>query len=216
MRADRAPQALDSLVQFYEGSLLDEPTSSHASGAVIAGAFYGTVRTADGHKYFFEAARKFNHTLGVHSIVYRESDVNLNRTRLGKFKRAIDLAKKRQREEGEEKEEVDEAATAGLGCASAKKEVKEWMQREQEELYNERIKSEVSGRLFFLFYTTSFSKLIKVRPEHKTHRHSNFKFFSIPSCSASSKTWGKSNFYGSFTVHPEKKSIFRFFQFFLV
>lgn len=160
MRADRAPQALDSLVQFYEGSLLDEPTSSHASGAVIAGAFYGTVRTADGQKYFFEAARKFNHTLGAHSIVYRESDVNLNRTRLGKFKRAIDLAKKRQREEEEKKEEVDEA-TAGLGCASAKKEVKEWMQREQEELYNERIKTEVSGRSFFFFFK-SFSILIEI------------------------------------------------------
>ena len=142
LRSDEPMRDLDTFVQFYDGFVADEPASSRATGAIIDGVFYGTLRTADGHKYFFESARKFNHTLGAHSIVYRESDLNLNKTRLGKFKRAIDARRQKQQQQ---QHQVSTDETEGeLGCASAKKEVREWMQKEQEKMFNERVKDQVN------------------------------------------------------------------------
>ena len=63
---------------FYEGYLVDEPTSSYASGSIIDGAFYGSINTKNG-KYHIESSKRYNGTFGSHSIIYHEDDaINTN------------------------------------------------------------------------------------------------------------------------------------------
>lgn len=133
--------ALDSLVRFYMGYVADEPYDSYASGTIIDGIFYGTIRTRDRHKYFVEAARKYNHTLNAHSIAYRERDINLNSAMIKQFKRDVERMKKRL---GETSKSKHDASSDDVGCASDNSKIKDWMQKEQEALYNERIRTMVS------------------------------------------------------------------------
>lgn len=139
VEAGGARPALDSLVDFYDGYVAGEPDGqSRASGAIIDGLFFGTVRTRDGHKYFVEPARKFNRTLDVHSIVYRErGDLDLDAARLKKFKRDLELARP-QRHVQPHTSHDDQ-----VGCASDNARVHEWMRKEQEALYNERVRTQV-------------------------------------------------------------------------
>ena len=139
---------LDSLVTLYTGYLVDEPHDSFASGALIDGAFYGTIRTHDGHKYFVEAARKFNRTLEAHSIVYREHDLRLNSTQLKQYKRDLDQMRRRQMRSSSHAHE-DHDLDPDVGCASDNSKVKDWMRKEQEALYNERIQTQVRTHIFF-------------------------------------------------------------------
>lgn len=112
-------QHVNKLVDFYEGILLDEPFNSHVSGTIIDGIFYGTIESDRHGKYYVESARRYNHTLDAHSIIYHENDINLDATH-GKTKRSVNN---------------DENY---LKCGASKKDVEGWLKEEQKKLYDER------------------------------------------------------------------------------
>lgn len=137
-------QDIYKYINFYNGHLIDETESSYVSGSIIDGAFYGIINSKKYGKYFIEPSKKYNLTLGAHSIIYHEKDVNLNRTKLKQFKRSIEFQKallnSRNELENNLKEDEERVDT---GCASSKDKIKDWMKREQEALYNERVKQRV-------------------------------------------------------------------------
>lgn len=115
---------VNNLVNFYEGVLTDEPDDSYVSGSVIDGVFYGTIYSKKDGKYYIESSRRYNHTLDSHSIIYNENHIDLNHTKVNMIKRSV-------------KRESDE----DTGCGSNRNPIKDWMKREQESLYKERVKS---------------------------------------------------------------------------
>ncbi len=137
---------LKKLVNFYEGYLAEEPETSYASGSIIDGVFYGTINSKKDGKFFIEPSRRYNSTLDAHSIIYNENHINLNKTKLGMFKRAID-SRTRRSTKFNQKLDVDEEESFDTGCGSTKRDVKEAMRREQRELYEERIRTEVCIKL---------------------------------------------------------------------
>jgi hypothetical protein len=112
---------------------LDEPDSSHVSGSVIDGAFYGTIKSEKHGKFFIESSKRYNHTLDAHSIIYHENDIVLNKTELK------ERAKRGVNTKGDEK--VADSSRDGLGCGSTTDKIKNWMKQEQEALYKERQKT---------------------------------------------------------------------------
>lgn len=89
--------------------------------------FYGTINSKSHGKYFIESSKRYNHTLDAHSIIYHENDINLNKTKVNLVKR--DLSKN-------EDEDL-------VGCGSSSRDIKSWMKREQEALFEERQRNQV-------------------------------------------------------------------------
>lgn len=139
MNTEQTSVSLSQFLNFYRGYLIDEPSSSFASGSIIDGVFYGTITSAKLGKFFIEPSRRYNHSLDAHSIIYNEKDVDLDRAKLKQFKRSIEDSKFKQSNDNSQ-----------VGCASDKKKVKDWMKHEQEALYNQRIKDKVIYIFFFL------------------------------------------------------------------
>lgn len=131
---------INKVVSFYEGHLLDEPDSSHVTGTIIDGIFYGTISSKKHGKYFIESSRRYNHTLDSHSIVYNENDINRANIRLRSKRSVVDDDDVKKPDHAHLEDEHD------LTCASAKHDVKEWMQKEQQDLYNERVRVEVFNK----------------------------------------------------------------------
>lgn len=76
--------------------------------------------------------------------MYRERDVDLDSVKLKQYKRDLDAMSNRRRRGGlvaQAERPVREDPEAG--CASDRSNVKEWMKKEQEALYDERIRTEV-------------------------------------------------------------------------
>jgi hypothetical protein len=107
--------------------------------------FYGTVTSTRDGKFFIESSKRYNATLDAHSIIYHEDHVNMNTTKLKMFKRAVDSGRNKKVVSSEHV--GNKAETTGVedtGCGSTKRDVKESMRREQRELYEERIRTEVN------------------------------------------------------------------------
>ncbi len=130
------------MLTFYEGYLLDEPYDSYASGSIIDGAFYGTIKSKKLGKFFIEPSRRYNSTLDAHSIIYNENDINLNRTKLKQFKRAV--VEKSRFKKSQPIPDGAKELEPETGCGSKRKDIKDAMRKEQEALYKERVKTEVS------------------------------------------------------------------------
>jgi hypothetical protein len=129
------------LATFYDGSLEDEPNDSTVNGIIIDGIFYGTINSKKHGKFHIESAKRYNHTLNAHSIIYHANDINLNLAKSRLSKRAAHLEQHEQHHQQDETTTEDDQAH--LSCGSAKSKVKEWMKREQEALYTERRRTEV-------------------------------------------------------------------------
>ena len=112
---------------------MDEPDSSHVSGSVIDGVFYGTIKSEKHGKFFIESSKRYNHTLDAHSIIYHENDIVLNKTDIK------ERAKRGVNAKGDEK--AADSSSDGLGCGSTTDKIKNWMKQEQEALYKERQKT---------------------------------------------------------------------------
>ena len=111
---------IKNLVNFYEGILIDEPETSHVSGTIIDGIFYGTITSDLTGKFFIESSKRYNHTLDAHSIIYHENSVNIENTHLT----------------------TDDTDTESdkLRCGSSKKTVEDWLKTQQKNLYNQKQK----------------------------------------------------------------------------
>lgn len=112
---------------------MDEPNDSFVSGSIIDGIFYGTIKSPKHGKFFIESAKRYNHTLGAHSIIYHENDIDFNRTR-HKIKRSV-FDENKYHQHGHEHDD-------DMSCASSRKNVKDWMKKEQEALYQARLKTD--------------------------------------------------------------------------
>ncbi len=120
--------SVQNLINFYEGTLLDEPFTSHVSGTIINGCFYGTIESDTEGKYFIESSRKYNHTLqDAHSIIYHEDDIDLS------------TIEKLKKQNNKHKRSVDSYDSDDyLSCGASKKSVEEEMQAEQTRLFGTR------------------------------------------------------------------------------
>lgn len=117
---------LKNIVNFYEGILVDEPETSHVSGTIIDGTFYGTISSDSAGKFFIESSKRYNHTLDAHSIIYHENSVNIEN---------IHLKKKRSAAES-----VDDPESNNLRCGSSKKTVEDWLKTQQKNLFTQKQK----------------------------------------------------------------------------
>jgi hypothetical protein len=126
------------LATFYDGYLEDEPNESTANGIIIDGIFYGTINSKKYGKFHIESAKRYNHTLNAHSIIYNLKDINLSLARSKLSKRAAHLEHPNENDESHVEDD-----DSHLSCGSAKSKVKEWMKQEQEALYSERRRTEV-------------------------------------------------------------------------
>lgn len=149
LNSEQTSVGLNQFLNFYRGVLIDEPNSSFASGSIIDGVFYGTITSAKLGKFFIEPTRRYNHSMNAHSIIYNEKDVDMNRAKLKQFKRSIvnERFKKSTDDDGQ------------VGCASDKNNVKNWMKKEQEALYNQRIKDRV---IFFYILIFNLKKMFLI------------------------------------------------------
>jgi hypothetical protein len=163
---------VNNYLNFYEGVLLDEPNDSHVSGSIIDGIFYGTIKSQKHGKFFVESSKRYNHTLGSHSIIYHENDVDFNRTR-HKIKRSVFDENKYNHDHDEE-----------MSCASSRKSIKDWMKKEQDALYRERLKTEgfdpfsyIDRERYNLDENYNFNKYSREANENKDYSHHDHHHF---------------------------------------
>lgn len=171
INSEKNTMDVNRLVNFYEGYLADEPDSSQVSGSVIDGVFYGTILSTRSGKYYIESIRKYNTTESrSHSIIYHEQDVDLDRAKLGKFKRAVDERKKKRSTHSmtdhSHHDHLDES------CGSTRREVREKMQKEQEELYKERIRKEGVDPYYSYADESLYERLKYTREANTQHSRS--------------------------------------------
>jgi len=104
---------------------MDEPVgSSHVSGTIIDGIFYGTIYSDKLGKFHIESAKRYNRTMNdAHSIIYHENDIDLD----GHHK----LRAKRSNSNSS----FDHSY---LSCGSSKEQIKKTLQTEQTKLFEER------------------------------------------------------------------------------
>lgn len=115
---------INKLVNFYEGVLIDEPNNSQVSGTIIDGIFYGTIQSDKYGKFFVESSKRYNSSMNAHSIIYHENDIDLNANK--------------QRKKRSQSEDDD------LSCGAAKDHIKTKLASEQNRLFDERRRVEVS------------------------------------------------------------------------
>ena len=96
--------------------------------------------------------------------MYHEDNVNLNRTKLRQYKRAIGGQKKKfHQHSGDDEDSVETA-----GCGSARRHVKDSMKREQEELYKERLRTEGLDPFY------SYREMIDERSKYTKEANENY------------------------------------------
>jgi hypothetical protein len=128
----------------YEGILVNESNDSHVSGIIIDGVFYGTIKSRHFGRFHIESSKRYNHTLGVESIIYHESDVNHQASPSGDRERKLKRRSTTASESNETKLDLDGHSS----CASDRPDVKEWMNNLQKELYKEKQKINVKNLHF--------------------------------------------------------------------
>ena len=142
---------LNDYLHFYEGVLLDEPESSFASGTLIDGIFYGTIKSAKHGKFYVESARRYNHTLAhtSHSIIYNEQNVQMNANELNMHKDFSLREKERNKRHtnhsnlnNNQSKPTSQQSDAETSCASSREDVRDWMRKQQEEMYKEKQRNE--------------------------------------------------------------------------
>ena len=113
---------------FYVGHLVDEPNDSFANGILLDNKFYGTIKSKKSGNYYIEPAKRFqtnstSTTRPYDSIMYNEDQLRSER-----------ILKKRSSDESKSEPETG-------SCAYEK--VKKWMNTEQQNIFQEKIKNEV-------------------------------------------------------------------------
>ena len=113
---------------FYVGHLVDEPSDSFANGILLDNRFYGTIKSKKLGNYYIEPAKRFSSnstgkTRPYDAIMYNEDQLRSER-----------IMKKRSNDESKIEPETG-------SCAYEK--VKKWMNKEQKNIFEEKIKNEV-------------------------------------------------------------------------
>ena len=112
---------------FYAGHLIDEPDDSFANGILLNKQFFGTIKSQKLGNYYIEPAKRFsNDSTDDESIMYNEKHV-----------RPEKILKKRSVISREDSKSEPETGS----CAYEK--VKKWMNTEQKNIFEEKIKNEV-------------------------------------------------------------------------
>lgn len=120
--------------QLYDGYLADEPKDSLVSGTIIDGIFTGTVTSKKDGIYHIEPAKKYEKNSDAHSIVFHETDIDLN-------------PKKKRSALNNDQENLND----GIGCGSSNRNVREALAEEQRKITEEnKIKS--VNKILRLFY----------------------------------------------------------------
>jgi hypothetical protein len=126
---------INNLVNFYDGIILNEPIgSSHVSGTIIDGIFYGTIYSEKLGKFYVESSKRYNRTMNAHSIIYHENDIDLNVNNKLRKKRSSSNNNNNNNNNMNETNENE----SYLSCGSSKKEIHKILTNEQKKLYEER------------------------------------------------------------------------------
>lgn len=142
---------LNDYLNFYEGVLLDEPESSFASGTLIDGVFYGTIKSAKHGKFYIESTRRYNRTLAhtSHSIIYNEQNVQMDSHKMNMYKDLSLREKERNKRHltnfkpsNNQSTQTNEKEDEETSCASSREDVRDWMRKQQEEMYKEKQRNE--------------------------------------------------------------------------
>ena len=79
--ADYDHENINAYLGFYEGSLIDEPNTSHAKGIIVNGSFFGSIYSDLHGKFSIEPPGRYakNSTVNFDAIIYHEDNLNLKR-----------------------------------------------------------------------------------------------------------------------------------------
>ena len=115
---------------YYDGVLLDEPEDSYVNGILFEKRlFYGTIQSHKYGNFIIEPSKRYNITSSdSESIIYNEKHLKVDK-----------LLKKRS--VSPSKSKVGDFDTAG--CAFSNDDVKNWMQKEQKQDFEEKQNNQV-------------------------------------------------------------------------
>lgn len=109
-------------VLIYEGHLIDESTTSFATGTIINGLFVGKIESQKHGSYFIEPAVRYNATSKADSVIYHENDINDNE-KIKEAKRHVKNMFSRANSDA-----------SGVGCGAHSEKVRELLKAEQKKV----------------------------------------------------------------------------------